>query len=243
MPIESKITVKHFLNSKVKHRFNFDGFKENYDNKGTLEIYNQSNEYQSLYVKITFKRNTTQWRSIVTMPVSSIEEANKYYHDALEAEKNMIIDIIKNIYSDNFSFKKVNEICENFKDPLLKVFFRSYWYDEYHASIYESDSKYKKILYPENPIDYSLNYYNAAFKLINSQKMKSFKNMIRKIEPIDTFMPTTVFGFPKTCAEWAFGSLKNQFKKAALNGGLKNEYIDFLIKEIDLRVFTDGEES
>jgi len=230
-----KITVKHFLNTALKQA---EGIVSMVGEDG--QVIEFPAQYP-LYIKITFKRMTTQLKSIVSLNFASVEEAFEKYGTLMILEKYLITDIIEKEYiksGDKFKMKGIADKAKPYCIELFDFFSEKCFINEYKKVILKSRSIYMRLLLP-GVFDVSLSvYYAAAKKLLENpdelielnakfEIVEKFRQVIKQSNNPDVLL-----------IEWIYGKGKEEFTHAALSAGLSFGEIVTIVAEIDKQIET-----
>jgi len=231
---DSKITVKHFINTSLKESKKFMKKHTFSDENG--KKHSMPPPFYPLYIKITFQRATTQMKSLYDIDFTSTEEAEDKVGDYLSIERKLITDVIKAEYQkmgNKFLLKGIPDKCRVYSQSIKELFLKKMLMDEYNTLITKSDSKYKPLLIWSSidiPADV---YYDAAIKLLGEnsqvQKLKSkfeLCSQFQKISEKNNLGDSMLF-------VWKYGGKKEKFLNTGLKCGLTNKQINTIINSLD----------
>lgn len=229
MSLTSKLTVKHFLNTLLAYKSTYEKVEDGHRPEDFPGYF--------LYIKIIFRRKTTQIRSKVLGRFLSLEEANSKHGKIMKLEIKMIEDLIQTEYKqegDKFELKGiVNKIAYYQQDILNLVFYKFLW-DDFIIFLLKSRSEYMRLLYDKDPKIPALTYYNAALKLIgNSEELIKIKPNFEKYQLMEyaLFQPDFEESFNFT--NWIYGDLKNRFAIKLLEKRVSINEVSELVEIID----------
>jgi len=115
-----KITVKHIIvpsTLKADKGYSVEIIRED---GSTEELFSSDKNFNRLYVKVSFNRKTTQFKSMVEDNVDTIEYAINKYGSILNSEKNLIIDLVEkgfNAQGDKFNLKGLYSKVREYNRP------------------------------------------------------------------------------------------------------------------------------
>jgi len=232
-----KIRVMHFLNTKIQlSPVPSSILKE--DDKST-EL---TNEYP-VYVLVTFRRQTTQMKSVIERNYKTIEEAISKEREMIRIETKMIESLINEhceilSYAGwEYTLKGFNTLCKRFHQILFDAFKDAFLWAEFVRSIYKCNNEYSKLLETRNPEIPIITYYKAAIKLMDDKT--AFSQLERRfiiVEQIEKLIKNRTDLKNLKIIEWVFGNAKEEFRINALNAGLEADRIEVLINSIDTGV-------
>ncbi|MEI6766784.1 MAG: hypothetical protein WCM76_14230 [Bacteroidota bacterium] len=229
----SKITVKYFIN------FNLKESSDNGDNADGISNNNISGPLHPLYIKITFKRATTQLKSLINADFTSVEHAAYHCEGLMEMEAAMISDVISREYQrlgEKFSLKGIAEKCKPYSQGLAEYFLTNFLITDYNKAIGQSKSKYIPLLcWKANDAEPSI-YFDAAVKLLGEiPELVILKERFDLYELFETVMRENHLT-NKQVVEWAYGDAKDVFSQKALSSKIKINHVAKIIAAIDEQV-------
>lgn len=214
--LPGKITVKHFINRNLKETKREYAF---WDEDGKYA--DMTPPFHPLYVKITFRRTTTQLKSYIGLNFTSIDEAIHHSEIYLNHEAEMIHDVIARNYlkdKDHFSLKGLADLCAPYTKPIDKFIADSIW-SEYNAIITASRSDFSSLLLrgtdSSTPSDI---VFKAALKLLDDPSdILRLKEKFEILTIMDKLNRHIGSSLQYRVIEWVYGDLKaqlpSQFKK------------------------------
>jgi hypothetical protein len=227
----SKITVKHFLNPRVTpSAYILGGLNEE-------GVHDENLIPHPLYVKVTFKRASTEIRSILRKEFCSLFEIKKEDRDKMELETRMIQDIISREYKklgDKFSLKGIKKKSEYYEKDLIEYFTNEFLWNDYQNLIKKSRSEFSRLLLTRDPSVPASIYFKAALKLIPEDKrIEKFQGQFEVLEQINGIFrkmkgPETII-----IASWKYGKSRDQFASIGLQMGLGFAKVQKLTNLID----------
>lgn len=231
----SKITVKHFLNTNLASSSDF---------QETDKKLRRVDTPYPLYVKITFMRKTTQMKSIVDDYFSSINEAFSKHGNLLNAEINLIENIIAKEYKSAkqaFVLKGIGDTCKKYYDINIEVLLNNYIWNDYLKIIKASRTQFMRLLLQRLPNIPSMVYYEAALKLIgkNDQLVK-LKDKFEKTGMLENVRIDNKKLTDIRIIEWQYGKVKDNLRLYLLNKGNNQKLVSQLIKIIDDEIIKTG---
>jgi hypothetical protein len=227
----SKITVKHFLNPRV--------IPTDYILGGLNEEGVQDDDLvpHPLYVKVTFKRNSTEIRSILRKDFYSLFEIKREDKDLMEVETRMIEDIIAKEYKkhgDKFSLKGIKKKSEFYEKELIEHFSNDFLWNDYQKLIVKSRSEFSRLLLNRDPSVSASIYFKAAMKLIPGDKgLEKFQGQFEVLEQINGIFRKMKGHGMIIIASWKYGKVKDQFASIGLQMGLGFAKVQKLTALID----------
>lgn len=227
----SKITVKHFLNPRV--------IPSDYILGGLNEEGVQDDNLipHPLYVKVTFKRNSTEIRSILRKDFYSLFEIKREDKDLMEVESRMIEDVISKDYKklgDKFSLKGIKKRSEYYEKDLIEHFSNEFLWNDYQKLIVKSRSEFARLLLNRDPSVPISTYLKAAMMLIPEDKgLGKFQSQFDVLEQINSIFRKLKGHGLIIIASWKYGKTKDHFASIGLQMGLGFAKVQKLTALID----------
>ncbi len=233
--LPGKITIKHFINRNLKETKRKYAF---WDEDGNYE--DMTPPFHPLYVKVTFRRTTTQLKSFIGIDFISIDDAMHFGEIYLEHEAEMIHDVIARNYlkdKDHFSLKGLADLCAPYTKPIDKFITDSIW-SEYNAIITTSRSHFSSLLLRKSdsktPSDI---FFKAALKLLDDpsdilrlkEKFEILSILVKLNKHIGSALQYRVI-------EWVYGDLKPQFPSLLKEWGLETSVARSVIAEMEYQL-------
>ena len=227
----SKITVKHFLNPRVTPSdYILGGFNEE-------GVHDEDLIPHPLYVKVTFKRTSTEIKSILRKEFCSLFEIKKEDRDLMEVETRMIQDIIAREYQrlgDKFSLKGIKKKAEYYEQDLIEQFSNDFLWDDFNKILLKSRSEFSRLLLIRNSSVSAVTYIKAAVKLIPGDKgLEALQDRLEVMDQINRIFHKMKGSGMILIANWKYGKTKDQFASMGLKSGLSYDKIQKLISLID----------
>ncbi len=220
-----KITVRYFLNQKVK--------------PSRIPLV-EGSDYYPLYIQVTFNRKNTQFRSLYNSTYVSLEDAFDKDGEKLDYEEELIRKMIEGeikTEKEHFQLKGLKDRYMNYSREIafsVDKYIRNTIYD----SATKTGSKFSPILYPYKRPDVSAEiYYDASEKLIENFKSYLPKDFKRELIMGEEFI--------KWCEkkevsprliEWIYHDLSNEYNIFLREKGNSENQIRSKVKFINKTV-------
>jgi len=227
----SKITIKYFINKNLAPVNGITGSIAN----GKEILY--PNEYP-LYFKVTFKRKSTEVKSIIDCGFISVDDAKSKYESLMQTETKMIEHFVETGYEvlgDKFSLRGIGDLCKRYHQRYIYDVFDSYVLNEFDKIVSKIDSPLKNVLCLRLPKVPSKIYFDIANKMLeDNSTIDHLKNKFEKIGTIEHIkLPNNELLSQTRIVDWEFGNAKELFSKYALKHGISNELKKEIIEIID----------
>ncbi len=232
-----KITVKHIIvpsTLKADKGYSVEIIRED---GSTEELFSSDKNFNRLYVKVSFNRKTTQFKSMVEDNVDTIEYAINKYGSILNSEKNLIIDLVEkgfNAQGDKFNLKGLYSKVREYNRPTYTDILLDRISD-LEKILFRIDSPYKDLkIYAKdlNECD-PLLLFDAYLKLFDNhndiKRLYSDFNSLGKYYELMILRGHT----SSTFIEWKYGEDKFKFIEVAKLAGLNLCQIREVITFID----------
>jgi len=214
----SKISVRHFLNKNLP-----------------LILDNNEKAYP-LYVKITFKRKSTEIKSSLNLYVKESDRIDKIQDTFYE--QCMITHFVTlgyEVLGDKFSLKGIANICRSYSGKRIADLLNTYVMNEFDEFFKQSNSEFNSIFIYRNNETCFYTYYQAAIILFpNNEKLLQMKHKFDIVRDIELF---TIQGLGKLSEQrvvsWHFGLTKDLFSINAQSVNMPNDRISEIITVIE----------
>lgn len=216
----SKINVRHFLN------------------KNLPVVLDNNEKAYPLYVKITFKRKSTEIKSSLNLYVKESESDRIDSITDTVYEQYMITHFVTLGYEtlgEKFNLRGIANICRSYSGKLIADLMNTYVMNEFDDYFTQSDSEFKTIFINRNSQTNLSTYYQAAIVLFpNNEQLLQMKYKFDIVREIELF---TIQGLGKLIEQrvvsWHFGLTKELFVVNAQGLQMPKERIDKIISIIE----------
>ena len=212
----SKINVRHFLNRNLPFIL---------DNNETA---------YPLYVKITFKRKSTEIKSSLNIYVKESESDHIDRINDAVYEQHMITHFVTIGYEnlgEKFNLRGIANICRSYSGKVISDLMNSFVMNEFDEFFKQSNSEFNSIFINRNNDTNFSTYYQAAIVLFpNNEKLLQMKHKFEIVRDIELL---TIEGLGKLreqrIVSWHFGLTKELFMINAQASNMAKERIDEII--------------
>lgn len=226
MTNKKKVTIKHFLNKSVT------GF----------------GAYHPLYVMVTYNRRNTQFKSVVTSPFQSLDEAKKDFHWQLTNEERiikMLVEYEARRLEEKFEIKGIGNKYGLYRTLLIEIL-NNYLNDRLLGVAMEcASSRFYDLLYKGHTDGEEFQImYEAAERLFDDFREHLTPNFNSEINIFQEYCK--LYGFEEirgdwsqqTVIDWKEGSALDNYRSRLLqlypqSSDKVERRINFLIKLVN----------
>lgn len=232
--LESKLSISHFLyygsGKDAAISLGVSGAKAMIN--GTPSKLNAP-----LYIKVIFKRNVTQIRSIVGEYFYTVKDAYEKYDEILNAELKMVEHYILTEYKKRGGKFKLAGVSSEFKNiHKIKIgnVFNHYLYKDFDKYLSESKNKYASLLQHGIGKVPAEIYFEGTMKLIgNDTALLRFRRRFEITSVLEKFVWRGNDLSDAYVIEWRFGDIKEKLSLYAIKKSISFDEIRTFINCVD----------
>ena len=231
-----KINVRHILiESKSSKEIEFEDANGNKAPHKTL---------YRLYVKITYNRKTTQFKSMITASYSSMEDFISIHNKMMESELKLVRFVMEKRISakgEDTDPKGIGAVISEYDKDLINVI-QDNVVDNITKAVLSSSSEFSNLVIFHREGNCILTVLKAYIILLN--KPESLVRLIPEVELLDKI--TKFLERRKDSKksihllDWLYGDMKENIKKEMKINGVPESDIDQVIKQVNIELRSKG---